>query len=214
MKPKVILMCSGGLDSTVLMYKLIHDNIQFQPVFVNYGQHCAQKELQSLQQVLPSVYLNTLEILDVSSIYKYSNSHLIKAANLWNDTLDSNNLYVPFRNLLLFTIGISFAQTINANKVYAAIINSNHAKEIDCSADFFTKLNTVIDTYQSSVELVMPFRYMSKYEVAKLGLDLKAPIGQTFSCQMSPHNPCGACPNCVERLDAIEKLWSNGNNAQ
>lgn len=52
----------------------------------------------------------------------------------------------------------------------------------------------------------MPFRYKSKYEVAKLGIELDAPIGTTFSCQASAIIPCGACPNCVDRLEAIRQI--------
>jgi 7-cyano-7-deazaguanine synthase len=52
----------------------------------------------------------------------------------------------------------------------------------------------------------MPFRNYSKYDVAKLGIDLNAPIGMTFSCQASSSIPCGACPNCVDRLDALKKI--------
>ena len=43
-------------------------------------------------------------------------------------------------------------------------------------------------------------------KVAKLGIELKAPIGATFSCQASPDIPCGACPNCVDRLNALKEL--------
>ena len=46
----------------------------------------------------------------------------------------------------------------------------------------------------------------SKFEVAKLGIELGAPIGKTFSCQASPDVPCGACPNCVDRLGALKRL--------
>lgn len=52
----------------------------------------------------------------------------------------------------------------------------------------------------------MPFRNMTKYEVAKLGIELKAPIGQTFSSQASPEIPCGACPNSVDRLNALKQI--------
>lgn len=52
----------------------------------------------------------------------------------------------------------------------------------------------------------MPFRNFSKYEVAKLGIELQAPVGATFSCQASPDIPCGACPNCVDRLKALREL--------
>jgi 7-cyano-7-deazaguanine synthase len=47
---------------------------------------------------------------------------------------------------------------------------------------------------------------MSKIDVAKIGLSLKVPIDETFSCQAASKVPCGACPNCVDRLNALKAL--------
>ncbi|MDL2290357.1 7-cyano-7-deazaguanine synthase [Paludibacteraceae bacterium OttesenSCG-928-F17] len=200
-----VILVSGGMDSTTLMYLFVSKGIDFKPLFINYGQHCAEKELKTLQSVLPKYYQEKLEIIDVSDIYRHSKSRFIKPANLWQDDISADDLYIPYRNVLLLTIGASFAQTLGLKTIYSAFINSNHAKEIDCSSDFFNKLGGLLSEY-GSVQIEMPFRNLSKYEVAKLGLKLKAPIGVTFSCQASPSIPCGACPNCVDRLEALRKI--------
>ena len=150
-------------------------------------------------------YKNKIEVIDVSSIYRYSKSRFIRPADLWKEEISADDLYIPYRNVLLLTIGASFAQTMGMNKVYSAFINSNHAKEIDCSSSFFDKLEDLLSDY-GSVKIEMPFRSFSKYEVAKLGIKYHAPIGDTFSCQASPIIPCGACPNCVDRLEALRKI--------
>jgi 7-cyano-7-deazaguanine synthase len=72
---------------------------------------------------------------------------------------------------------------------------------------FFDQLSLLLRDV-GSVRIEMPFRLMSKLEVAKLGIALKAPIAHTFSCQVSADVPCGACPNCVDRLDALRELCS------
>lgn len=200
-----ILLCSGGLDSTVLSYQLLREKTDFIPVFINYGQHCAAVELETAKAVLPSQVLAALEVLDISDVYKRSESRLMRAANLWDVSVKPDDLYVPYRNLLLFTVGAAFAVTVGAHRVFTAVINSFRAKEIDCSVEFFSKLRGVMDVY-GDVELVMPFRDMSKTEVARLGAVLGAPLGQTFSCQAAAEMPCGACPNCVERLNALSSI--------
>lgn len=202
---KGVILVSGGLDSTTLMYQFVKQGVEFIPLFINYGQHCAAHELETLRQVIPAQYADKIEIIDVSSIYKYSQSRFIKAADLWKDEVKAEDLYIPYRNVLLLTIAASFAQTLGLDKVYSAFINSNHAKEIDCSSEFFNKLEGLLSEY-GSVKIEMPFRNMTKYDVAKLGIELKAPIGQTFSCQASPVVPCGACPNCVDRLNALKQI--------
>jgi 7-cyano-7-deazaguanine synthase len=202
---KGVILVSGGMDSTTLMYQFVDKGVEFVPLFINYGQHCATHELDTLRQVIPAQYANKLETLDVSGIYRYSNSRFIKVANLWEENIKADDLYIPYRNVLLLTIAASFAQTLGLNKVYSAFINSNHAKEIDCSSEFFDKLEGLLSEY-GSVKIEMPFRNMTKYDVAKLGIKLKAPIGLTFSCQASPEIPCGACPNCVDRLNALKQI--------
>lgn len=200
-----VLLASGGLDSTTMAYWLIDQGIDFIPLFIDYGQHCAITEFETLMKVLPANYKDKVEFIDIKSIYKYSNSKFIKSANLWDEEITADDLYIPYRNLLMLTVGATFAQTLGYANVYSAFINSNHAKEIDCSNEFFEKMEGMLIDY-GSVKINMPFRYLSKYEVAQIGLNLGAAIGSTFSCQASSAVPCGACPNCVDRLDALKKI--------
>lgn len=202
---KGVILVSGGLDSTTLMYEFVRQGVEFIPLFVNYGQHCADHEYETLKKVIPPQYADKIEIIDISSVYRFSQSRFIKPADLWNEEVRAEDLYIPYRNVLLLTIAASFAQTLGLDRVYSAFINSNHAKEIDCSSEFFCKLEGLLTEY-GSVKIEMPFRNMTKLDVAKLGIELNAPIGSTFSCQASPDVPCGACPNCVDRLNALKSI--------
>ncbi|WP_316832930.1 7-cyano-7-deazaguanine synthase [Pedobacter aquatilis] len=202
-----VLLASGGLDSTTMAYWLADKGISFVPLFLNYGQHCADTEFETLKNVLPESYRDKIEYVDIQSIYAKSKSRFISPANLWEEEIVADDLYIPYRNVLMLTIGATFAQNLGLSNVYSAFINSNHAKEIDCSNEFFDKMENMLTDY-GSVKINMPFRYFSKYEVAKLGIELGANIGATFSCQASPVIPCGACPNCVDRLEAIRQIES------
>ncbi|WP_433777924.1 7-cyano-7-deazaguanine synthase [Flavobacterium anhuiense] len=209
-KKNGVLLASGGLDSTTMAFWLINQDIEFVPLFINYGQHCAETEYETLRKVLPSSYVDKIEVIDISSIYKHSKSKFISPANLWEEEIVADDLYIPYRNVLLLTIGATFAQTLGLSNLYSAFINSNHAKEIDCSNEFFEKMEGMLSDY-GSVKINMPFRYYSKYEVAKIGIELGASIGNTFSCQASPIVPCGACPNCVDRLEALRRIEQDFN---
>jgi len=200
-----VLLASGGLDSTTMAFWLLNQGIDFVPLFIDYGQHCANTEYETLKKVLPQTHVDKIECIDIKSVYAKSRSKFIRPANLWEDDIVADDLYIPYRNVLLLTIGATFAQISGLTNVYSAFINSNHAKEIDCSNEFFDKMEGMLTDY-GSVKINMPFRYFSKYEVAKIGIDLGASIGQTFSCQASANIPCGACPNCVDRLEALRMI--------
>lgn len=205
MTPSAILLASGGLDSTTLAYSLAARGVQFVPLFIDYGQHCAETEYRTLQEVLGSIAPIPIAHVSIADVYRSTTSGLIRVRDLWRSDLTFEDLYLPYRNLLLLTTGAAFAQARGISEVYAAFINSNHAKEIDCSAQFFDALSTLLSEY-GSVKIKMPFRTLTKREVATLGLRLGAPIAATYSCQASPTVPCGACPNCVDRLDALRAV--------
>jgi 7-cyano-7-deazaguanine synthase len=210
LKPAVLL-CSGGLDSTTLAYELVHAEMRFVPVFINYGQHCATTELRTLETVLPSAVRPDLETIDISGVYRGTSSRLISAVDLWNEPIEDNDLYLPYRNILFLSVGSAYAQARGMSVVYTAFINSNHAKEIDCSAEYFCRLTTLLADF-GSVEVRMPFREFSKRKVVELALKLGVPIGATYSCQASSAVPCGACPNCVERLAALRSAEAEHAN--
>ena len=201
----VVVLCSGGMDSTVLLHDFHQAGEEVFPLFIDYGQHCANTELRLLRAQLPSDMPASLEVINVSEVYAGSRSALIRQRDLWDEDITADDLYLPYRTLLLLTVGASYAQRVGADRVAAAFINSNHAKEVDCSAEFFARLESVFGTY-GGVTVVLPFRLMSKADVARRGISLGVSIASTFSCQASGVVACGACPNCVDRLAALKEV--------
>ena len=199
----VLLLCSGGLDSTTLAYWLRARDVEIVPVFLDYGQHCVEKEWQTLRQALLAKGVHPIERIDVSGIFRGSHSRLIVEPDLWNEPVADHELYIPYRTLLFFAIAAARAQIRGLVDVYSGFINSNHAKEIDCSVDFLNRLDALAEDV-GPVRFHMPFRYWSKSDVVAEAIRLGVPIGITYSCQLLSDTPCGACPNCVDRLQAIE----------
>jgi len=200
-----VLLSSGGMDSTVLAYDLARQGANLILLFLDYGQHCMKKEYETLKRVAPKAFKKNITLISIVDIYRESKSRMILEADLWFDEVTPSDLYLPYRNLLFLSIASAYAQSIGIRDVYAAFINSNHAKEIDCSIRFFTQLEAMLEEY-GSVKINIPYREMSKIQVANLGLELGAPIAETYSCQVNSVNPCGVCPNCVDRITAMRDL--------
>lgn len=200
-----VLLASGGMDSTVMAYDLERKGKNLLLLFLDYGQHCAAKEYETLKKVAPRAFTNNIKVIKIGDIYKESESRMIKEANLWVDNVVAEDLYLPYRNLLFLSIASAYAQSKGIKDVYSAFINSNHAKEIDCSMEFFARLEELLRDY-GSVKINTPFRDFSKTQVAKLGVSINAPIALTYSCQVNSTTPCGACPNCVDRIEAMNNL--------
>lgn len=199
---RVILLSSGGLDSTTVAYDLNSQGIRVIPMFFDYGQHCVEMEWARLNEVLPEEMLPA-ERVDIADIFRGSHSRLIDEANLWKDSVEDDDLYIPYRTMLFFSAAAARAQTLGILEVYTGFINSNHAKEIDCTSDFMNKLDGLIENI-GPVRFFSPFRDSSKVDVVLRAAELGVPIGRTYSCQASSKFPCGACANCVERLNALQ----------
>ncbi|TGB33033.1 7-cyano-7-deazaguanine synthase [Burkholderia thailandensis] len=200
---KALLLSSGGLDSTTVGYKLAATGVDVVPIFFDYGQHCVEVEWGRVNEVLPAD-MQRPERFDISDIFRGSPSRLIREADLWTEAVKDDDLYIPYRTMLFFAAAAARAQTVGILDVYTGFINSNHAKEIDCTAAFMNSLDGLTASI-GPVRFHSPFRYSSKADVARAAAELGVPIGRTYSCQASAHFPCGACPNCVERLNALKE---------
>jgi 7-cyano-7-deazaguanine synthase len=205
----VLLLSSGGLDSTTLAYWLREQRQAIVPIFFDYGQHCVEKEWITLQEVLPKDGVEPPTRVDISAIFHKSKSRLIAEADLWTESIDSHDLYIPYRTLLFFSAAAAIAQTRGLSEVYSGFINSNHAKELDCSATFLNSLDALSERV-GPVRFNIPFRDKTKKEVIEIAKRLCVPIGRTFSCQVYSDIPCGACPNCVDRIDALVQAGLSG----
>lgn len=199
---RALLLASGGLDSTTVAYQLAADGVEVVPIFFDYGQHCMDIEWNRVNEILPSG-MRQPKRLNISDVFRGSQSRLIREADLWTEDVKDDDLYIPYRTMLFFAAAAAHAQTVGILDVYTGFINSNHAKEIDCTALYMNTLNELTSSI-GPVRFHSPFRYSSKADVARVAAKLGVPIGRTYSCQASAQFPCGACPNCVERLSALK----------
>ncbi len=200
---RAVVMVSGGLDSTTVCYQLISQGVEVYPLFFDYGQHCAETEWANVNEVLPRSVTQP-ERIDISGIFAGSTSRMIVEVDLWSEPISDDDLYIPYRTMLFFAAAAARAQTLGILNVFSGFINSNHAKEIDCSSDFMNGLEELSEGV-GAVRFHSPFRGCTKADVVAQAANLGVPIGRTFSCQASSSFPCGACPNCVERLKALKE---------
>lgn len=200
------VLASGGLDSTVLLWWLDSHRVAATAVFVNYGHAAAAEEVRSLRTVAPAG--TTVVELSVDRVYEGLDSPSLRARDLWVEEVTDESLHLPARNLLLLTCGVSVAERHDIGRLSAAFITSNITPTGDRSIEFLETARAVGQA-SSGVVIDYPFLHLSKAQVAELGLELGAPIGASYSCQVAARTPCGACANCVDRLRALASLDDN-----
>ena len=179
LKDPALLLASGGLDSTTLAYSLVSADQPIRPLFFDYGQHCVDKEWNTLKAVIPkSPLVGEIIRLNISDIYKFSSSVMIREADPWKEQVNDKDLYIPYRTLMFFSVSACVAQSLGMRDVYSAFINSNYAKELDCAADFLNKLDALSQDV-GPVRFKMPFRNNTNAAVVAAADEPKVPLAQT-----------------------------------
>src|SRR5437762_12776728 len=94
----VVTLCSGGLDSALMATLFREQGVQQWPLFINYGQLSAKKELEASQAVCKGLQLSPPAIIDAQGYGATIQSGLTSAA--CDVFLDA---FTPGRNLLFLT---------------------------------------------------------------------------------------------------------------
>lgn len=222
---KAIVLSSGGVDSTVCVAMAVAkfgaENVATVSIF--YGQK-HDKEMTCARKVADHYGLAHYEF-DLAGVMQYSNCSLLAGstqaiehksyADQITPVSGKVSTYVPFRNGLMLSVCASLAQSIFENddvEIYLGAHGDDAAGNAyaDCSEEFVNTMNKAISigTYQQ-VCVVAPFAGLSKADVVKKGLELKAPFEMTWSCYEGGDRPCGECGTCIDRARAFA-----ANNAQ
>ena len=205
---KTVLIYSGGIDSTVLLYDLLNSGHDVQALSVNYGQRhskeldCAKslcKQLNVEHHVADLTALNPL--LSGSSL---TSPHVQVPEGHYEDE-SMKATVVPNRNMILLSIATGWAMSTGASSVSYAAHSGDRAIYPDCREEFADAMNSVMEIAGwDKVSLNRPFSSLTKADIVKLGDELGVPFEQTWSCYKGGQVHCGVCGTCVERREAFQ----------
>ena len=203
----VILIYSGGMDSTVALYHLLEQGYGVRCLSINYNQR-HNKELNYAQAMCLKLGVEW-QFADLTNI-----SPLLAGSALTSDDVQvpeghyaaesMKATVVPNRNMIMLSVAIGWAVSVKAEYVCYAAHAGDHTIYPDCRKEFAAAIDTcalLCDWHQ--VELMRPFISKSKTEIAELGEFLKVPFEETWSCYKGGEKHCGVCGTCVERIEAL-----------
>jgi len=206
---KGVLLYSGGLDSSVLLYKLISKGIEIQALSLNYGQRHS-RELQQAKEICQALGVN-LKRLELSPLKELLLGNSQTCADIevpeGHYTEESMKLtVVPNRNMMMLSIAIAWAVGLKYDAVYFAAHSGDHTIYPDCRPEFIQAVDAcarICDWHP--VRVLAPFSQLSKTDIVRLGAKLDMPFGKTWSCYKGGERHCGKCGTCVERKEAFAK---------
>jgi 7-cyano-7-deazaguanine synthase len=104
----------------------------------------------------------------------------------------------------MLSLSAAYAISIGADQIFFGAHAGDHAIYPDCRQEFIDSLNATLDIGNyNAPEVIAPYINKTKSDIVKLGLELKVPYEQTWSCYNGLTNPCLKCGTCVERTEAF-----------
>lgn len=207
MSEKVVVIYSGGMDSYTVLNRALKDGYEVYALSFDYGQRHV-KELEYAANVCQELNIHH-KIVDISAI-----NSIIAGSSLTDDIevpeghYESDNMkqtVVPNRNMILLSLAVGYAVSLEANKVYYGAHSGDHAIYPDCRPEFVQKMQDVcaIANYEA-VDIVVPYLHLSKIEILTDGLNMGLDYAKTWTCYNGREKACGKCGACQERLEAFE----------
>jgi len=202
-----VLILSGGVDSTTLLYQMLADGYEVTAITFNYAQR-HKKEIDCAKAIAKRLPI-THHVVDLRSLASLlGNSALLggkEVPGCHYTEEAAKKTVVPNRNMIMLSVAAGYAEAHEIPEVFYAAHRNDRTIYPDCRPEFVQALCPAIRlaTAWHPVELQAPFVDMSKAEIVRMGLALKVPYHLTWSCYKGEERPCRICPTCVEREEAF-----------
>lgn len=208
-----ICLVSGGMDSLVsaAMANQKHEHLAF--LHLNYQQKTERKELECFQKIADhyNVPSELRKVIDVSFLGQIGGSSLtddgIDVKKYIGDSEDIPDSYVPFRNTHILSMAVSWAEVLGAKNIFIGAVAEDSSGYPDCRPEYYEAFNKLVDvgTKARGIKIQTPLLYLSKDQIIKKAIELKAPLESTWSCYAMEDKACGVCDSCALRLRGFEK---------
>jgi 7-cyano-7-deazaguanine synthase len=200
-------LLSGGVDSAVLVAKLLQDGRCVVPFYVRTGCLWEGCELATARRFLAALTCSNLAdfvVLEMPVADLYDNHWSLSGRDVPDQSTPDEAVYLPGRNPLLLLKPALWCRMKGVPQLAIATLSNNPFD--DARPEFFESFERMMrDATGGSVAVVRPFEHLDKRSVVALGRDL--PLELTFSC-LAPVNGrhCGRCNKCAERHKALSQL--------
>lgn len=208
---KCLVLWSGGLDSTVLMY-YIKNEFGYEPIPIHFIYKSKQQEAQfEATSLMRGIHKHDPIDINIDLSFLSNNSltgnKKVPDGEFNEDTIKDTT--IPFRNGVMLSYAASLAESMDIGFIAIGIREVTHGSTYpDCSDDFVHSMyNSIGIGTTNDVSLLVPFMYysMNKVDIVRYAIEYGIDLSYTYSCYNGNIPPCGTCPTCLDRIDAFKK---------
>jgi len=204
---KVIVLCSGGMDSVTALHWAARAHAVTGAVSFDYGAKHNTREIPFAAEHAAALGVPHTTI-PLDFVGRHFASNLLKSgASIPEGHYEDQTMrqtVVPFRNGIMLAAAGGLAESVGAEGLVIAAHSGDHAIYPDCREDFMQAMAAALrsGTY-AGIELLRPFIAMNKAGIAAEGARLGVDFARTWSCYVGGAIHCGKCGTCVERREAF-----------
>lgn len=210
---KAIVLLSGGMDSLVCAGEAFSKNHQVSLLHMNYGQKTSARERKSFDDIADfyNVSAKDRKVIDMTFLKQIGGSSLtdesIAVKTYQGDSNVIPDSYVPFRNSIILSLAVSWAEVVGATKLYIGANHEDSPGYPDCRPSYYEAYNKVIKegTKAGNIEILTPVISMKKRDIVLRGVELQVPFHLSWSCYKSSEKACGTCDSCALRLRGFKE---------
>lgn len=216
---KVMVVLSGGQDSTTCLYWAKQHFDEVHAITFNYGQKHSL-ELQSAQKIAELAGIASHQTVDVPNILRGRSP--LTNPNVQLETYDNfeqmdkiigNRVeltFVPMRNAFFLTIAANYALEKDCFDLVTGVCQQDNANYPDCRLTFIEKQEATINEALGidNFKIHTPLMFLSKADSIKLAetlSDCMSALSFSHTCYAGEYPPCGKCHACVLRAEGFKE---------
>lgn len=213
-KPRAVVLASGGLDSTVTAAIAQRDGNDLYFLTIEYGQRhvveVARARRIAAAMGIAHHLVCAVDLRAIGGSALTGNAAVPKDRDGVDRRTGIPATYVPGRNLIFLSLAAAHAETVGAASIYFGANVLDYSGYPDCRPGFIQAFEKAVkEGTRAGVEGVAlqvraPLLALSKAEIVREGVALKAPLELTHSC----YDPvgelaCGRCDSCLIRREGF-----------
>jgi 7-cyano-7-deazaguanine synthase len=217
MSKKAVVLLSGGLDSTTCAYLAKHEGYRVYALSFDYGQRLV-REIESAKKVSAAVGVSEHLVMKFD-LGMWGGSALtsdidVPTGHIADPTIETTRIpvtYVPGRNMIFLSLGVSYAESIGADKVFIGVNSLDYSGYPDCRPEFVEAMQKAINLGTKAgvegkgITLEAPLLMLTKAGIIELGTRVGVDYSLTWSCYQGGEKPCGACDSCLLRRKGFQE---------
>ena len=217
---KAIIILSGGLDSSTVLYIAKSEGYELYALTFTYGQR-HKIEVKRARKVAKLVGVREHRFVDLPiprGSALTDDIEVPKGRTIEELSIEIPPTYVPARNTLFIAYALQYAEEVGADAIFTGITSTDSSGYPDTRPEYVEAYQNLINkatkqtTTEKTIELKSPLLHLYKSETISIGMELGVSYEDTWSCyspvaiheselenDLTQYQPCLQCDTCKLR---------------